>query len=856
MDGTIFAEGVEVTASSLQNEADAKTFHIQRRLIDTSRPGIVSGLRATLNVSNTTIDVSSGWGYTARGDLVELTSGDTVGLTDYSTGIINYICLAYRETSGGERAHETDGTSRATTRERSSDLLVFTANEFAALPTTSMSGSATALETDLDGADLATDDVSRLIVLATVEGNGYTGSTPNALSSNDITQQAVLSTLLTAALPGSPTVTGVNLKTIASTTPVGSGSLRLTVISSTSWTMTWQAPGDGSAGASQAISHLTTTQSFTLASSTTSKTLGIEVVSGLLPRSGGPYTDSITVALLYDDTGPRFSVSDELHRGKTGSYIPTEANPHGPGFADFLQQVATIPQLAHLGGGYLATAAAAALARLYIPISSDVGIDRTLIWESTTGSTTTGGTRIYQTNADVFEVTKNARWTGNLWVRDASLASALRWAISNDNITVDTRTAVGTWADNAWNRTPFQLEATTGTGGTAHIAGQTVLGEELLASAADLISERLRIDYDDTVSSRRTLMLSSAASSASDTTIRIYRAAQATASAILVGANTDSFEITKNAAWDQDASEWVADAAGDAFKVEAGPQGVIFAARVPAIVATTWTDEKTDDGWNNRVLTLDFGTMGVHAGGTVVGGDQHRDVGGGDFDNTEARFHSHTPVESGFERWLVQRTVADGTDGSDRFGFRHYIFAGSDPFLGSSGFCEEYAQGCHWNGTAWEADEPQDAGSVHLTRMGAIGGTQKYRMTPSPSYPSSWDDTEWTSSNKAFGRIVTSGGGAITSQIGMNFTASLVTVSGREAIRITFDYPMEDDDYVATATAHQTTSGAFDIAQEWGARATTHCNFIVDRWDGAVFLETTSSSSPAPVINFVVESNA
>ena len=301
MDRSLYPEGVEVHQRDLERTETTKSFHVRQRHIDTTVMGVVSGCEVTINGSSAVlIDIASGSGYTPNGEYIEVSSASTQSLADYANGVDNYVLAVYYETNLELQPHETNGESYPTSAIRSSRLVILTETEYNALS-----------DTD-DNLNNNAKDRALILAIVTAKGTGV------SLTSNDVALPTIFDTAITASKTNN--ITGVSLITLSRNTESGTGILSYT---SATQRITWQAPDDTNPGASQVIS---TSGTYTLKSSTISKTITILVVSSL---PGSNATDNVTISNIYAQDISRLSSEDIQHRGLLGSGIPTTTNPHG-----------------------------------------------------------------------------------------------------------------------------------------------------------------------------------------------------------------------------------------------------------------------------------------------------------------------------------------------------------------------------------------------------------------------------------------------------------------------------------------------------------------------------------------------
>jgi hypothetical protein len=467
MDRSLFPDGVIVEEGDLKHAETTKAYHIQRRLIDTAQSGRVQGLAVTQGVAST-FTISVGRGYTPRGDLIEVTAnpptnvsltGSEFLLGDYTNGAENLICLHYNEVKELPGSHETAGVSLPRRARGTYDVVVLTPARYDVLPPTSD----LALNVAVSDAEYSRLSKDTLLVLAvataTGSGNALTIAVPRSLpadatvsfsgvgySASILTaSEATLSSpssFIPAAVAGGTSLTipipGINLVSIqpvtsGGTPPFGVGYIQVNVSGSTK-SVQWLEPSSNqTVGAAVTLNAGLGSQVITIngrASSHTS-TLTVEVVHSLLPSANGTYRQYVIVEPLYAETAQVFSSRDEAHRDLKGSYVQTEANPHGLGFKDLAQSLAIVDQPLVLGSNQLSTEAAALVPRITTPVSTAANVDRTLLWLMDRGNYSI---RFYRSAQGTLEVTSNASWDGLAWRADSTSITASRWEFSEQEI--------------------------------------------------------------------------------------------------------------------------------------------------------------------------------------------------------------------------------------------------------------------------------------------------------------------------------------------------------------------------------------------------------------------------------------
>lgn len=756
-DRSLTPEGHEVHAKDLVFAQSALMENLLRRFVDSSRAGVAYGLTVQISSPVTSrVDVivdpsGSGWAYTPSGHLIEIpTSQTNIALADPTNGVENWICAIYTEEQSENSAHETDGVSRPTRAERSFRIRAITAAEYAALPDTS--------------ADLSVDAKDRLVVLATVLGNGAL----TALNANELVQQTAFKSIRTAVLTSPITATGCELVSISSQTEEGAGQLRLTVATGPVYTLFWTAPGD-TIGAATAVSG---DDVYTVVSANTTDSVQVKVIASLLPVVAANYDHAFTVSAFYEDVAPRWSPRDYLHASKVGAALPTENNPHGTGADDIGQHIVDFPQVIRLGTGYMDTEQQSLVPRITTEISTAALSDRTLLWE-VPGVPANGLTRFYKTSATgTFELVHNARWDGTQWVKDTAAFDSSFMLFSPGGIGFSSHEGATTpFAPAAitslWTSSIFDLSTPQG---LLRFAGLQA------ATAAEAVRPRVQVFFNPT--NTRTLMAEFVLSTGVAVATRLY-------------AGTNGLEITTNARWDgtnfnQD------EAALQSTLVTIGPG--ISSQSMPAgtLPWPTFTGQ-------------DFSATGA-TGASVTSDTNFRADALSTFDVNTARF-------------LAQRALSSGTAAGQRIlwssfqdttsGIRHREYH----YVNANTFRTEKTIGCYWDGFNWRPDTTTQ-GSAVLLRFGSAadgsggGGCVKFTKVGPFLLADTWADESadptpllgtsgWDSCDRAYGRFQTDGAGGFTYKYGFNYD---VSIPSSTVIEVSFRTPMNNGDYAIFLT--------------------------------------------------------
>lgn len=737
MDRPLVPDGVVVGTDDLQEFSKSYSFHIQQRQVDSARSGRALGLDISIGSPASRFSFTAGHAYTPRGDYVESAGVTNLPLADYTTGTENLAVLIYRETLSEPEAYEDGGSTRNTLATRSSEFKFITRAMYNALPVSASSD----LETNLDTADLTADSQDRMAILASVFGKGFTGSTPNTYSgaqatdstaatgdfaNQNIVQQRIFERLLSVTPPTTVTIPGVNFKVISENMSLGTGSLATVVTGSgtgLNWAFTWIAPGDSGSPTAVNVTPAVLPQTpIPLTSPNGTMKVTIEVVTNLLPTTNATYTDVYTVTDLYADLGPAYSVSDELHRNKIGTYVPTQKDPHGTGYPDFAQQVAVIPSPIVAGTGYLSNTTLQALARFLVPanVSGRTG----LFEEGADGSIHIRG--YYNPDKLRFEITINAKWDGSAWLPDVTSATAQMYTFAATSSIASLEDGMngyvkaagsGGFSDTAWDTVALP------------IAMGTVIGELLRDTTANTTVPRIQINRS--LQGPRTLAFRDDANGAGGTLpIEVYLCM----SSSTAGFTGPCFEICVNAHWNYATALWNRGVSGLAAKLAIGPAG-IQVVTFDATSTTAWNDDFTTGAhWS---LAFQSGSVLSTVGGSLQ-------VGGNLTDPTVYRIGS---TGTGLTRTLIQQHVLGGGTPGGVYTYRKYAY-----FDTVNTFFEE-CMGCRWDGANWQPD--LSGGVAFLQRYGSAGSAWFRKGTTSGP----WGDGAWDFGSVGIIQLDTTGTG-------------------------------------------------------------------------------------------------
>lgn len=323
--GSKYPSGVIIDTVALRREGTAKATEILRGRTDWTSRGIESGGEITVNaVDNTKIDVAQLSGYAPNGEFIETTSDYySISLDDYTLNTENYVIAFYSENDTYSQPHETSGQSLPTYAQAAYRIRVYSAANFAALPTTD--------------ANLGNDAQDRALLIGIVTANGA----GIALTASNITQSNAYDSILYATPLVLTTITGVTILNVSPGTATGDGILELWIDafgnqylrwnSSTSIWAVVPAPGVGWVLFNSDIIYSLPDPS--------GEYVRIQVVYSELPTAPVPtpaaVQETVTITNLYYQEIPRLTAEDFLHRSMLGTGTPTPTNPHGNSIDDF-----------------------------------------------------------------------------------------------------------------------------------------------------------------------------------------------------------------------------------------------------------------------------------------------------------------------------------------------------------------------------------------------------------------------------------------------------------------------------------------------------------------------------------------
>lgn len=317
MQRSIYPGSVLIDSVALRRTETTKATEILRGRTDWTSRGIESGGEITINaVDNTKIDVAQLSGYAPNGEFIATTSDYySISLDDYTLNTENYVIAFYSENDTYSQPHETDGHSYPTFAQAAYRIRVYSAANFAALPTTD--------------ANLGNDAQDRALLIAVVIANGP--AVPITLS--NITQSNAYDSILYATPLVLTTITGVTILNVSPGTATGTGTMEYYIDGVGNSYLRWNSsasiwaavlpPGGGWVLFNSDIIYSLPDPS--------GEYVRIQVVASELPTA--PVTvlvqETITITNLYYQEIPRLTAEDFLHRSMLGTGTPTPTNPHG-----------------------------------------------------------------------------------------------------------------------------------------------------------------------------------------------------------------------------------------------------------------------------------------------------------------------------------------------------------------------------------------------------------------------------------------------------------------------------------------------------------------------------------------------
>lgn len=886
MDRTIWNDGVEVTQVQLANEHDALAENILQRWVDGMQTGVASGLQVTVNgINDTLVDLSLGHGYAQNGEWTELAAPvGAIGLSDYTNGVDNYVCLIYTEVASLPAAHETSGTTRNTKASRSSSVRVYTLDELNALPTSSILAA--------DGSvDFTVDTRDRILICAIVNANGAavpltTGNISNVLEPTrilTITQPSVMTGIEVIAIDAETPTTAERLAA-GDAASVANAELEMT-FSGSDIEMAYKAPGDAAAGATETV---TAGGSFTL-TATSGYTVTIRAYVEALPIVGttATITEALTVADFYEESVPLASATDHAHRHAAGTTVPSLANPHGHKLEEMGGALQRVLGTLILGAGLTATRAQALVPRLFTAQVDTATSARTLLWETETDAGYSVRFYVGGVLGNAFEITVNALYYQDavptaVWVKDTDGTASYYFSVAVAGASFAYRAAgAGAWNDLGWSAETLGIVGSTG---QVSVPGDIALGLQNTTSIGGIHTPRITAPFGSGAGLLRTLMWKSAGSPTTGLPVRVYIGNG------LLG--NGYFEVTVNASWDQSlgagTGQWVTDSGSyDSSLLRFTDLGFELRMHLAAS-PSPWDDTVAVGAWDEAGLDLSFGLGTTLANNVDVGGNAT--VGGtviSGYNTTVAypnqeRFSADMYAVAGQVRWLVDKFLIEQGPPA-LYGRRYLVRDAAGVTTGNAdAFHFEYTTGCYWDTALqrWKADDT-GAAFVQKTIIGREGfaiytkaspGTNSWvDAPPFATGPVSgrWDEKAiqlhptgqldinsvplpntlyGTNTPKAWGRILVGGAPSPARHSdGFNFKA-VSAVGG--VMKVEFHRPMANDDYIVQFSCITSSGGDDYVLLPWvtGAMHTDYF-YVAAAVAGALF-NLPSGDSVQPVTDW------
>lgn len=620
MDRSNYPPKVEVRSADLGGTERTKAFHILKRFLDTGQPGIISGLTVQQSsVGLDRFDLLLGYGYAPNGELTELTAtleGQSVGALP---GVPALAGLMYREVAQRAGAAETGGIALDRETVRSSEIRVFTADQWSALPTT------------FDD-DLSVDAQDRFLVCGivtkpTVDGDPLEIVLPPSWDLIKTIEQTSITGIFITAIDPDTEDTDPFPQT-------GAEDLATFVYQPSSTSLAYKAPHDtvdlGQASPFNVVGmgvpvDVSAGGTFTLTSANGTNTVAVVVDPAMLPSvTVLSQSSSVSVSTLYYPTAARGSGRDDLHRHQLGSLVPAATNPHGLRWSDLQTLLEEVLGTLSVGTRYT-TLTTGEVPRLRIPANPGINHATELrvseLLESEGSNTARFNNlpvrvRVYRNSREGLMLCYNFRirnsGANGTFERlttngdDPDLAAAAI-EINTTGVTLLVQPAASpdTWTDVTWAAPTIGamysfisgllgLSGGLSIGGTFTATGAAVLtqflilGSALLTGDSDTQIPRLTRNFQDDGTVIRTLLEISAGTTAQGD-LRVYRALFSNPGGLF-----HTIEFAHNAVWDEVADTWSSDDITlDSWRLVFGRRGMMLhrrAAGVGSWVDNAWTD--------------------------------------------------------------------------------------------------------------------------------------------------------------------------------------------------------------------------------------------------------------------------
>ena len=311
-------------------------------------------------------------------------------------------------------------------------------------------------------------------------------------------------------------------------------------------------------------------------------------------------------AITFDESTPASEGSVKVDTNVPGNLPPA---------------LAILGRMYNLGSGLLSSAVNAQKARVSAGQAAPAQSLYTLMWESRRG--VNQAFRLYVKEDGTLALTVNARWDTQ-WNKDDGGNGACMLAIEDGGVLVKTTdSGTATWGDGSWTQgtltTDFvssllsisgqdvAIDQTLTVDGDVEGKQRLTIGEDMTLSDVDAETAKITVNSAPLATSQRTLIFESLGPSGSQK-IRMF----------VAGNDTDCFEITSNAYWDDSLGangQWVLDTTNNA---------VLYRfARNDLWVYGTSNNGPFDDGvgpteWNYGTLRYDISTAALYLGDAAI----------------------------------------------------------------------------------------------------------------------------------------------------------------------------------------------------------------------------------------------
>jgi|GEM_PF-7090694 len=322
MQGSLYPDGCTVDRVALRRTEQTKAAEILRGRVDWTSRGLYVGGEVTVNttsVPNLNIDVKQFAGFAPNGEFVDVPYDYyNLPLADYALGAVNLVVAVYTEVETQKQPHETRGVTYPTRADASRRLRIFSAAQYAALPSTD--------------SNLANDARDRCLVLAKVTANGV----GVAITSASIQSPTSFQNILYANPRTFTNLPGVEIIGVSPKSPVGNGTLTYNFVLGT-YSLQWTT----SNGAGAVVNP--TADGIYNITDGAGEYIRVLIGFSSLPVSGTfPITETVTIINLYYQDIPRLTAEDWLHRNFLGTGVLTPQNPHALSLDDIAGPTLTL----------------------------------------------------------------------------------------------------------------------------------------------------------------------------------------------------------------------------------------------------------------------------------------------------------------------------------------------------------------------------------------------------------------------------------------------------------------------------------------------------------------------------------